>query len=891
MSSRRFSWRKRFVASWLAILCVSYLAWWLRPHLARPLPNGASECEVAEFSDGSPTSEQVKLVWREYPALDPSAPAVLLVHGSPGRKENFERVAESLAGRFRLIVPDLPGFGNSQHNIADYSIDAQARELLALCDHLGLRSVHVLGFSLGGGTALEMAHLAPDRIRSLVLLSSVGVQELELFGNYELNHALHGLQLSLILFARWALPHFGLDDGLATARAYARSFFDSDQRPLRAILESIVAPVLVVHGEHDFLVPPAAAREHHRIVPQSELAMLDGDQFLLWTRPAELAELLADWLGRVESHAVPSRSAADPDRLRAAAIDFDPADVPPFEGPALFLLLVLIASATLVSEDLTCIAVGLLVAQGRLSFVPGTLAAFVGIFTGDASLYIAGRFIGRAALTRAPLRWFIHPDGIERAKAWFVRRGARVIFASRFVPGLRLPTYFAAGAVHAGFLTFCFYFILAGILWTPILVGLSAWIGSEVVSSVAVFERLALPGLLAFALMLFVVQRFVVPLFSWRGRRLLRGRLKRRIAFEFWPPWVFYAPVAAEIARLALRYRSLTVVTAANPAMPTGGFIGESKTKILAAIDTGEGDVARFVPIPAALPAEERLRVARAFLEEFDLSFPVVLKPDVGQRGSGVSILSDERSFEAALEGLRVDSMLQEFAPGMELGVFYVRHPDEPHGRIFSITEKRLPVVVGDGRRTLEELILADSRAVCMAPTYFEINAPRLLDVPEHGEHVNLVELGTHCRGAIFLDGSWARSTGLESAIERISRRYEGFHFGRYDLRVSAPEELASGRGFKVIELNGLTSEATHIYDPRTRLFEAWGVLFEQWRLAFAIGARNRQRGARVWTVSELAHEVRAYKKLQALHLPTGWQWELEEEENAAALGDSSTQS
>jgi hypothetical protein len=61
---------------------------------------------------------------------------------------------------------------------------------------------------------------------------------------------------------------------------------------------------------------------------------------------------------------------------------------------------------------------------------------------------------------------------------------------------------------------------------------------------------------------------------------------------------------------------------------------------------------------------------------------------------------------------------------------------------------------------------------------------------------------------------------------------------------------LRAGRNLKVIELNGVTSEATSIYDPRNSVLAAWRVLFAQWRIAFEIGAQNRKRGARpagVW--------------------------------------------
>lgn len=69
-----------------------------------------------------------------------------------------------------------------------------------------------------------------------------------------------------------------------------------------------------------------------------------------------------------------------------------------------------------------------------------------------------------------------------------------------------------------------------------------------------------------------------------------------------------------------------------------------------------------------------------------------------------------------------MDTIIQEYIPGCEFGVFYYRRPDEQHGRIFSITEKRFPEVIGDGARNLERLILDDERAVCMALFYMAMN-------------------------------------------------------------------------------------------------------------------------------------------------------------------------
>jgi hypothetical protein len=230
-----------------------------------------------------------------------------------------------------------------------------------------------------------------------------------------------------------------------------------------------------------------------------------------------------------------------------------------------------------------------------------------------------------------------------------------------------------------------------------------------------------------------------------------------------------------------------------------------------------------------------------------------------------VWIVRDEAELWRRLDELAVDSLLQEYVPGVEFGLFYARRPDEPRGRLISITEKVRPVLVGDGRRRLEELILDDERAVCLARTYCELNAERLDHVPAAGEEVVIAELGTHCRGSIFLDGERVHTPALAEAVDRLSRSFEGFFFGRYDVRAESAQALAAGR-FRVVELNGLTSESTHIYDPRHSLLGAWRTLFRQWRLAFEIGRANRQRGAATARPGELLQRWLGYRKLQRGH-------------------------
>jgi hypothetical protein len=228
------------------------------------------------------------------------------------------------------------------------------------------------------------------------------------------------------------------------------------------------------------------------------------------------------------------------------------------------------------------------------------------------------------------------------------------------------------------------------------------------------------------------------------------------------------------------------------------------------------------------------------------LDWPIVLKPDVGERGQGVAICRERARAERYLTSNPAAIIAQEYVPSVEYGVFYCRHPAEPAGRIFSITDKRFPSVIGDGQHTLERLILADDRAVSSARFFLARYSPRLLEIPPAGTIVPLVELGTHCRGSLFLDGTAEFATPeLTAAVDAISQTFPGFYFGRYDIRCPSAEDFRAGRNLRVIELNGVTSEATAIYDPRNTLFHAWRILCRQWRLCYEIGAANRDRGVK----------------------------------------------
>lgn len=860
--SRRRGFLRVLVAAYVVLLAISHVV-----RLGggeREVPPQVELVDLRAVDRDRIVDRPVRLAYED--RGPPEGPPVILLHGSPGSRRDFQDVVGSLTPRYRAIVPDLPGFGLSERSVPDYSIRAHARYVLQLMDELGLESAHFVGFSMGGGVALNLYDLEPQRVRSLTLLSSIGVQELEMFGRHRINHAIHGAQLGALWLLHEAVPHMGFLDDVMLDTAYARNFFDTDQRPLRAILERFEPPALILHGDEDFLVLPEAAVEHHRIVPQSELQMIPGDHFMVFVAGESIGRRLLEFLDRVEAGSVPRRGSAEPQRLRRAAEPYDPGRLPPFSGPALLMVLALTVLATLISEDLTCIVAGLMIAQGRLEFLPAVLACLVGIYVGDILLFLAGRYLGRPALARAPFKWFVHPEQVEIASAWFRRRGMIVILLTRLLPGARLPTYFASGLLRTNAWLFSLFFLFAVALWTPLLVGFAMWLGD---SALGAFEALRRHALLALALLgiwILVVVKLLLPLFTFRGRHRLRGRWLRLVRWEFWPRWAFYLPIGVYVLFLGIRHRHPLLFTAANPAIDAGGFISESKQAILDGL-RGAGDlVARSRPIAAAQDLHARVEGVRAFMRQHELDFPVVLKPDTGQRGSGVAVVRDEAQVERYLQSARFDALVQEFAPGAEFGIFYYRRPGEPRGRIFSITEKRMPFVTGDGVRTLERLILTDSRAVCLLDHYFNTLGRRIAEVPAAGERVQLGEIGAHCMGTICLDGSRFMASELERTFDRISKSYEGFYFGRYDVRAPRPEALLEGRGFKIIELNGVTSEATHVYDPSIGLFRAYRTFFEQWRLAFEIGAANRARGARPAGWRHLGTLLSRYREASRTH-------------------------
>jgi len=513
-------------------------------------------------------------------------------------------------------------------------------------------------------------------------------------------------------------------------------------------------------------------------------------------------------------------------------------------------LLLSIALGTLISEDLTSVATGLLIQQRQVDPVAGVFACTLGIFTGDFGLWALGRVLGDHVLSWAWLARRLPAERFRALRAWLERHAGAALLGSRFLPGTRLPLYVLSGIVKVRAQVFVKWTLIAAVLWTPAIVLGTAAIGGAV--ALRSIRGVVLAGLMAIVLL-----QTLRAISTASGRRRISARLQRWSRWEFWPSWLFYAPVGMWIAYLAVKHRGLSTITAANPGMTDGGTVGESKHEILVRLP-----LEWTIPSMLVRPANtlSRVRTVVNAMADGKWAFPLVLKPDVGQRGLGVKLASSVQDIEAYLIKGTGPVLVQPYHDGpFEAGIFYYRMPGWPRGRILSITDKHFPFVVGDGRSTVADLIWSHPRYRMQTRTFFERHREALDRVPADGERVQLAVAGNHAQGTVFRDGRHLLTPALEARIDAIAQSFGGFFVGRFDIRYRDVEAFKAGLDVAIVELNGATAESTDIYDPDGSLLAAYRQLFRQWSIVFRIGAANRASGAPVSSCRRLLALVGAH--------------------------------
>lgn len=335
--------------------------------------------------------------------------------------------------------------------------------------------------------------------------------------------------------------------------------------------------------------------------------------------------------------------------------------------------------------------------------------------------------------------------------------------------------------------------------------------------------------------------------------------LLKWLKWEFWPFWFFYIPLYIKYLWMSLKAGTMAFFTASNPLMELGGLTDYSKYNVLKHIN------------PTYLPQTFLLK--RATIEEVlnqmkkgNLTYPIILKPDIGERGFGVEKIDNLQDLQKYFKQKKgIDNLIiQDYADfPIEIGVMYSRKSSEQKGIISSVVIKEFLKITGDGKRTFQEIITQDERAKFYQESLEELYKDKLQSIPEKGKVIEPLAIGNHCRGTMFLDRNHLINEQLVSVFDTISIPIKGFHFGRFDLRVSSIEDLYKGKNIKILELNGAASEPAHIYDPNMPLLKAYKHLFGHWQRLYEISIENHKNGVSYHTTWEVFQALRQRGKFK----------------------------
>ncbi len=515
-----------------------------------------------------------------------------------------------------------------------------------------------------------------------------------------------------------------------------------------------------------------------------------------------------------------------------------------------------IFAGTFLLEDVALASSLALVANGKMSMMTAFLACFLGIGIGDLGLYFLG--YGTSLSNRIREHKFF-----KKYEATFSRlENSNVlpysIVISRILPGTRIPTYVGAGFLRYPFWRFFSLTSISVFLW--VLVALFAGQSlNHVLQKNWILSLLILLTLLM--LFKYLASNLIDP---WKRKAFFHSWRKWQ-HFEFWPAWVFYLPIVPYYFYLSLKARSFLLPFYANPQILNGGLIGESKFDFLKHLKKDDPTTLKCLLLDST-----SADFIQSVIEQNQFSYPFIIKPDIGQRGYGVRIIRSQDDLESYLHNNQSSSLIvQELSHHpREAGIFYYRHPSQEFGSIFSITDKKFPELVADGQKNLGDLILSDLRARMIAPVYFSRHREQLNKVFTEGSKIQLSECGNHCQGAIFENGEYLMSDALAKRIDSLAKSIPDFYIGRFDVKYRNEHLLTKGLEFQIVEVNGAGSEATHIWDSKTKLSEAYSVLFKQWKILFEIGneiklQKRTQYNLKIWAfLKECFSVVRRNDKL-----------------------------
>lgn len=310
------------------------------------------------------------------------------------------------------------------------------------------------------------------------------------------------------------------------------------------------------------------------------------------------------------------------------------------------------------------------------------------------------------------------------------------------------------------------------------------------------------------------------------------------IEWEFWPFWLLYIPVIVYVAFLAIISRSATFFKYCNPKLKWSGLFDYSKSEVLQQLPQ------KWRPIEFL--HNGNLAETIQEINNHQLTYPIIVKPDFGERGKGVRFIEDENELGNYLNQEQDRYIIQEYIDyEMEMGILAYKIPSTNQFTVFSAMERSLLKVKGDGQSNVKQLLQNHVRYNRYLEKIESFYPEKLNMIPNAGEEMLLEPIGNHNRGTTFLSAMDKIDNDLTNVMKRVFDELDDFYFGRLDIKCRSWEDLKKGE-FKVLEINGINSEPAHIYEPGFPLREAYKILFLQWRIILRISLENRKNFPRI---------------------------------------------
>ena len=268
-----------------------------------------------------------------------------------------------------------------------------------------------------------------------------------------------------------------------------------------------------------------------------------------------------------------------------------------------------------------------------------------------------------------------------------------------------------------------------------------------------------------------------------------------------------------------------------------------------------------YYPKTLLIEPTETLEAIQEKIKEAAIEFPLIAKPDIGLRGTAVKKIHNKQELAAYFSKANFNVLIQSLIPyENEIGLFYVKLPNQP-GKITGIVAKEFMILTGNGKNTIRELLHQDKRYLLQLEVLEEEYKDKLNTILSEGETINLVPYGNHCRGTKFVDASHEITPEMIESFNIICSQINGFHFGRMDIMYHSYEDLAQGKNFQIVEINGAISEPTHMYDPKHSLWFGWKELTRHFHYMYVISKHNRKKGANYLTFKEGVREFKKHQK------------------------------